>query len=94
MVINDDGVHLTYHQSRAELGPMPSWVVWMVTGESLGSGRRSGEGLAPVLMFLRMLNQGLKGWWWPNNTLPLRNVGYRLRARLSWIRSFSKSAQR
>ena len=36
MVINDDGVHLTYHQSRAELGPMPSWVVWMVTGRSLG----------------------------------------------------------
>ena len=37
MVINDGGVHLTYHQSRAELGPMPSWVVWMVTGESLVS---------------------------------------------------------
>ena len=27
---------------------MPSWVVWMVTGESLGSGRRPGEGWAPV----------------------------------------------
>jgi len=40
--------HLRYHQSRAELGPMPSWVVWMVTRESLGSGWRPGEGLAPV----------------------------------------------
>ena len=27
---------------------MPSWVVWMVTGEFLGSGRRPGD---PVLMF-------------------------------------------
>ena len=27
---------------------MPSWVVWMVTEEFLGSGRRSGEGWAPV----------------------------------------------
>ena len=37
-----------HHQNRAELGPMPSWVVWMVAGEFLGSGRRPVEGLAPV----------------------------------------------
>ena len=35
-----------YHQSRAELGLMPTWVVRMVTGDSLGSDRRPGEGLA------------------------------------------------
>ena len=28
-----------HHQSRAELGPMPTWVVRMVTGVVLGSGR-------------------------------------------------------
>ena len=27
---------------------MPSWVVWMVAGEFLGSGRRLGEGWARV----------------------------------------------
>ena len=37
-----------HHQNRAELGPMPSWVVWMVAGEFLGSGRRPREGWAPV----------------------------------------------
>ena len=28
-----------HHQSRAELGPRPTWVVRMVTGVALGSGR-------------------------------------------------------
>ena len=59
MVINDDGVHLTYHQSRAELGPMPSWVVWMVTGGVSGEWLEIGRGFGPCLVFSRMLNQGL-----------------------------------
>ena len=33
-----------HHQSRAELGPMPTWVVRMVAGVVLGSGRVPGEG--------------------------------------------------
>ena len=32
------GVSGRHHQSRAELGPMPTWVVRMVTGRVLGSG--------------------------------------------------------
>ena len=43
---------MRHHQSRAELGPMPTWVVRMVAGEFLGSGRRPGEGWAPVSIIM------------------------------------------
>ena len=52
------------------------------------------ERVGPCFDVLADVKSGALGWWWPNNTLSLRNVGYRSRARLSWIRSFSKSAQR
>ena len=52
-----------HHQSRAELGPMPTWVVRMVAGVVLGSGRVPGEGW-PLFDYCSMssrmlLNQGL-----------------------------------
>ena len=33
-----------HHLSRAELGPMPTWVVRIVAGVVVGSGRVPGEG--------------------------------------------------
>ena len=54
-----------HHQSRAELGPMPTWVVRMVAGVVLGSGRVLAgyrERVGPCLMSSRMLTQGLLGW--------------------------------
>ena len=44
-----------HHPSRVELGPMPTWVVRMVTGRVLGSGRWPGEGLAPVRLLFDVL---------------------------------------
>ena len=35
---------MRHHRSRAELGPMLTWVVRMVAGVALGSGRVPGEG--------------------------------------------------
>ena len=48
--------------NRAELGPMPTWVVWMVAGVVSGEWPETGRGFGPCLVFLRMLNQGLLGW--------------------------------
>ena len=95
-------MHLTYHQSRTELGPMPSWVVWMVTGESLGSGRRPGEGWAPVSLtsppVLEAVPVDVEIGALGVGGDPIIHHHYEvlawLRARLSWIRSFSKFAQR
>ena len=77
-----------HHPSRAELGPMPTWVVRMVTGRVLGSGRWPGEGLAQgCSMFSRMLKQGPLGWCWPYNTVFCQHhyevLAIWLRARLS-----------
>ena len=63
---------------------------WRVSGEWPEIGR----GFGPCFDVLADVKSGALGWWWPNNTLSLRNVGYRFLARLSWIRSFFKSGQR
>ena len=62
--------YLEDHQSRAELGPMPTWVIRMVTGRVLGSGWDRERVYVPLIEVTADVESGELGWCWPHNTAP------------------------